>query len=390
MSPAVDVAALREREEDMARLRDAAKNLGVDRLKDGSWFRRIVAQHVKKHEQTIELGHWDKLYPKLEVEERARDQIKRVARRASAAGFVASIGASAGELLSLFTEGIGAPIGVPLAALSMMLEAAYTALLQIDLACDLASIYGVPFDAEDIGEVATLFGLALEVEVKVKKEREADRKDAPTGMMAKLLALEDGEIAHRIGKKLLEDAVVRNVLPIVGIGVSARWNYIGTQRLGATVKKYVRYRRALEQSCRKLKFDTVTDPSVLVEGAWLLATVDGEAGHEEVLAIAFIMDSLPAEKRKAIELDKTLGDNEEDWFGDLAKLPKEMHAPLLDTLCMIAATDRELQQSERRFLKRVGRALGTEIEFSRVEKICNHLSEGEDLPDDFLLACRTS
>jgi len=382
--------ALREREEEMAKLRDAARNLGVEKLRDGSWFRRIVAAHVKKHAANVTTAHWDKAYPGLDVEERAHKQVASVARKASAAGALASLGASTGELLSLVTEGLGAPIGVPAAIVSMVAEAAYTALLQIDLACDLASMYGVPFDADDIGEVATLFGLALEVDVSEKKNKEdADAREGDAGLTAKLIELEDGEIASRIGKKLLEEAVMRNIVPVLNLAISARWNYVATKKLGGTVRKYVRYRKALTHSCHKLRLDAVTDPAMLVEGAWLLATVDGEAGHEEVLALAMIMDELAPEQRKAIELDKTLGDDEEEWFDALVKLPHEMHDPLLDTLYMIAATDKELEASERRFLRRVGKALKREIEFERIAKICEHLNEGEDLPDDFLHCSRT-
>jgi hypothetical protein len=379
---------VRERERDMAKFRDAAKNLGVDKLRDGSWFRRVIAQHTKKHFETVTPAHWDAMYPRLDVEDRAHEQIVRVARKASAAGVLASIGASTGELLSLVTEGLAAPVGVPAAAASMLGEAAYTSLLQIDLACDLASMYGVPFDADDVGEVATLFGLALEVDIKEKKKEEADAREDETGLTAKLMALEDGEIAARIGKKLIEEAVMRNIIPIVNLAISARWNYVATKKLGGTVKKYVRYRRALKHSCGKLRLDSVTDPAMLVEGAWLLATVDGEAGHEEVLAMALIMDQLPEEKRKAIELDKTLGDDEEEWFDALVKLPHEMHDPLLDTLYMIAATDKELEASERRFLRRVGKALKRDIELDRITTICEHLNCGEELPDDFLHCSR--
>src|SRR5262249_21662682 len=159
---------------------------------------------------------------------------------------------------------------------SMALEAGYTALLQIDLVCDLASIYGVPFDADDVGEVATLFGLALEVDVKKsKKEGEdgrslakdgaaADADASPQGLTSKLMELEGGDIGTRIGRKMLEDSVMKNIIPIVGLGISARWNYIGTRKLAATAKKYIRYRRALTETLKHLKLTTVTDPAVLV------------------------------------------------------------------------------------------------------------------------------
>jgi hypothetical protein len=360
-------------------------------LRDGSWFRRIVAAHVKKHAAECGDTHWDALYPGLDTEQRAKRHITRVARKASAAGSLGSLGAATGELLALFTEGLAAPIGVPAAVLSMALEGAYTSLLQVDLACDLASMYGVPFDADDVGEVATLFGLALEVDVKRKKHDDAsheeETRDIDGGLTAKLLELEDSAIATKIGKKLLEDAVVRNIIPVAGVFISARWNYVATKRLGAAVNKYVRYRRALLHACSRLHLEEVTDPKILVAGAWLLATTDGDAGHEEVMTLALIMDLLPEDKRRTLELDKTLGDDEEEWFEMLGSTPKAMHAPLFDVLYLIAASDRELAAAERRFLRRVGKALGQEADLDRVRRISRHLSEGETLPDGMFLAC---
>jgi hypothetical protein len=373
-------------EDDKAHFRDAARTLGVDKLRDGTWFRRLVAKHAKQHAATMTAAHWEKIYPNLDVEERAHREIGKVARKTSITGAVASAGSSAGELLSLVTEGVGAAVGIPVAIGSMLLEAAYTTLLQIDLACDLASIYGVPFDGDDVGEVATLFGLALEVDVHTTKTVEEDEKEAPSGLTRSLMELEDGAVAKRIGKKLIEEAIIRNIAPVIGIAISARWNYVATKKIGATVKRYARYRDALRRACQKLHFDRVSDPGRIIEGAWLLATVDGEAGHEEVMALAYIMDQLPEDKRRAIEIDKTLGDDEEAWFEEIATLPAEMHGPLLDTLYMIAATDKALEPPERRFLRRVGKALGREIDLERVAQICRHLSDGEDLPDDYLSA----
>jgi hypothetical protein len=156
-----------------------------------------------------------------------------------------------------------------------------------------------------------------------------------------------------------------------------------TKRLGATVRKYIRYRRALIKGCSGLRLHHVVDPALLVEGAWLLATSDGDAGHEEVMALALIMDQLPADKRSVIQ-NKSLGKDEEEWFEHLAKAPKEMVLPLLSVLYLIAATDREIQASERRFLRRVGRTVGLPIDFARLERICRHLADGEDLPEGAL------
>jgi hypothetical protein len=366
----------------VANLRAAAKHLGVGSIRDGSWFRRIVAAHVKSHCEKIDAGHWDRVYPGIAVEQRAHQEIRKVAVKAAAAGAVASAGASAGELLSLFTDGLAAPVGIPATMLSMALEAAYTALLQIDLACDLGAIYGIPFNPDDVGEIATLFGLALEVDVYSKKEQqEQDEADAPHGLTSRLIRLEEGEIATRIGRKLLEDSVVRNIIPIIGVPISARWNYVATTKLGAKVRKYMRYRRALATAVARLQLGNVTDPTLLVEGAWLLATTDGAAGHEEMLAIAAIMDLLTPVQRSAIAADKAFGDHEEDWFAELAAVDRKMHEPLLETLSLVAAADRELAVPERRLLTRIGKALGREIDFARIEQICAHLAHGDELPE---------
>ena len=354
--------------------------MGVERLRDGTWFRRLVANHVRKHCASIAADHWDRRYPGLDAEARARAQIGSVARRAAVTGAFASVGASTGELLSLFTDGLAAPVGLPATVLSMAVEAAYTAMLQIDLVCDLASIYGVAFDPDDVGEVATLFGLALGLEVRRKPEEAAtesgDDDVVPGGLTARLIELEDGEIATRIARKLLEDAVVKNIVPVLGLGIAARWNYVGTRRIAAAARKYVRYRRVLQDALARLDLSGITDPAVLVAGVWLLATVDGDAGHEEIMAVAAIMDSLPEDRRRELELDRALGDDEEQWFEDLARVPPAMHAPLLEVLYLVAATDKELQASERRFLRRVGKALGCEIDVPRIQRICHHLASG--------------
>jgi hypothetical protein len=376
----------RAHEEELARLRDAARQLGVHSLRDGSWFRKIVAAHVKKHCAEVHADHWDRLYPGFDLEQRAHRQIKRVVAKTVTTAVVASTMSSAGELASLFSEGLAAPVGIPATIAAMTMEGMYTSLLQIDLACDLASIYGVPFDPDDVGEVATLFALALELDVR-KKASDHDGEDdpeKPRGLTSKLMELEDGDVAKKIGRKLLEDAIIKNVLPVVGIAVAARWNYLGTRRLAAAVRKYVRYRRALRRTLARLDLSGVTDPGVLVEGAWLLATVDGDAAHEEVMAVALIMDHLPPEARRVLALDKALGEDEEEWFAALPDVPRAMHDPLLDVLYLIAATDRTLCPSERRFLRRVAKALGREVDLARVDRICRHLASGEELPHGVL------
>jgi hypothetical protein len=348
------------------------------RLWDGSWFRRLVSQHLASRRGWANAVHWDQKYPGLSAEERATQHILRVARRASAAGALASLGASTGELLSLFSEGGGVLIGVPAALVSMLIEAGYTALQQVDLACDLASIYSVPFQTDDIGEVSTLFEVALDLprtrRLPLVEEQE------PVGLTERLMQLEAGDVGRLVGRKLFEDALIRNVIPIVNIPISARWNYVATRRLGSAVRRYVRYRRALREAFAALKLEALAEPEMLVEGAWLMATSDGPPDPEEIMGIAIMMEALPEESRQHAAADRAFGDDEEGWFDALALVPPTMHGPLMDVLYLMAGADRSLDAPERRFLQRVGRALSRPVDLERAQQICRHLASGEALP----------
>ena len=372
------------RQLDLGMLRAAMKHLDSATLKDGTWFKKLIADHVKKHQAAVQASTWDATYPGLDVEARAARHITAVAKKASAAGALASVGASTGELLSLITEGLGAPVGVPAAMLSMGLEATYTTLLQIDLACDLASMHGVPFDPDDAGEIATLFAVALEVEMKAKAKESgpdgqpsAPEKTEAEGLTARLLDLEEGEVATRIGRKLLEDSVMKNVVPFVGVAISARWNYVGTRLLGSKANRYLRYRGAIRRAFARVECGPAVDPMLLIEGAWLMATSDGEPTHEEVMAISLLAEALG--RGEKLDLSAAQLDDEDEWLDRLARTPQDSHGSILDTLYLIAASDRELQSAERRILRRVGKALGREIDFKRVESICRHLADGDDV-----------
>lgn len=371
----------------VALLRTTAENVGFHKLRDGAWLGRVAAIHVRRHCERVTPEVWNERYPGLGVEARASRQIFRAAKQAATAGALASVGASTGELVSLLTEGLAAPVGIPATMLAMAAEAARTAVVEVELVCDLASIYGVPFDPDDVGEIATLLGLALDVDLQAQVGRSHDRgqelPEAPDGLVAQLIELQEGEVATRIGRVMLEESLLKNVVPVLGVAISARWNFVSTQRVGAEAKHYMRYRAALRQAVGDLKLGAVSDPATVIEGAWLLATADGQVKHEETMAIAGIVAALF--QSRYVEIDTSLGTDEEEWFEALPRTPPETRRALLDVLYLVAATDRRVQESERRFLRRVGKALSIAIDFDRIDTICRHLDQGDALPSDFFL-----
>src|SRR5262249_55750413 len=144
-----------------ARLRAAAKHFGRGSLSDGTWFQGLVAAHLAGERERARPQHWDRAYPALPVAERVQREVRKTALKAAATGAGAAPLTTSGELAPLFTEGLAGPIGVPAAVLSMVLEATYKALLQIDLVGDLAAIHGQPFGPGAAGEVTAVFATAV-------------------------------------------------------------------------------------------------------------------------------------------------------------------------------------------------------------------------------------
>ncbi len=104
----------------IGKLRHAATQMGAHSLREGSWFQSIVASHVRSYSETISAERRESLYPGLDADERARRKVERTARFVAATGMAAASGASAAELLMLVTEGLATPIGLSVAAASMV------------------------------------------------------------------------------------------------------------------------------------------------------------------------------------------------------------------------------------------------------------------------------
>ena len=115
---------------------------------------------------------------------------------------------------------------------------------------------------------------------------------------------------------------------------------------------------------------------VLNDIAWLLATCDGELDHQEALALSTLIDSLHLPERIAVE-DASFTDDELGWFDRVAALEPSSRAVLVDVLALIASADGELTIPERRFLKRVERAIQTPIDIAKIERMVARMRDGE-------------
>jgi hypothetical protein len=115
---------------------------------------------------------------------------------------------------------------------------------------------------------------------------------------------------------------------------------------------------------------------LILDGAWLMATADGDIGHQESLALAVLIDSLSLPERIAVH-EESFSDDEEDWFWRLSGLPPAAGDALVEVLSLIASVDGDFTTPERRFLQRLSRALGRELDLQAIERMVARIRSGD-------------
>jgi hypothetical protein len=359
------------------KISNALRELKRQEDEASSWMQRFIAREIEERTRTRGPAYWDTVFPGLAPEARAEKRIGRMITRATVAGTLAAAGASSAEVLSIVSEGAGAALAVPIGIVSVGAEMMYITALQIDLAFDLASIYDVPFAGDDVGEISTMLAMALGVDFV----REPTRHDKPampgeTKPWRVLRQMQRGDFSKRVSKAVVQQSVLRNVVPVAGVIVSAVWNQVVLRRFAREVHTAVRQRLAIRHAFLDVQLGDGAQARVVLDGAWLLATCDGELDHQEALALSTLIDSLHLPERIAVE-DASFTDDEIGWFDRVAALEPSSRAVLVDVLALIASADGELTIPERRFLKRVERAIQTPIDIAAIERMVDRMRDGE-------------
>jgi tellurite resistance protein len=175
---------------------------------------------------------------------------------------------------------------------------------------------------------------------------------------------------------VVRQAILRNAVPVAGVIISAAWNQIVLRRFAEQVHTAVRQRVAITRSCKDVHLGDPHTARIILDGAWLIATADGEPGHHESLVLATLIDSLPLPQRMPAN-EASFPDDEEEWFTRIGALDDRARSVLLDVLSLVASADGTLNTPERRFLRRTARALGRELDLVQVERSMGQLRRGE-------------
>jgi uncharacterized tellurite resistance protein B-like protein len=338
------------------------RELGVKEARGGGgWFTRLVGFYLRRYE-----AKRAKTGPRIVAEENisdvARSTILRACIKSAASGAASGTVSTAATLFTAETEGIGGLVALPLAGLSIGGEMLYRSFVHLELTVTLAEIFGVRFDPNDSDDLWRLYALVFKTH-----DEKADHEDPGKALVGEVIDVEGSEVGEKIGVKVLGESVARNIIPFVGILSSAITNFIVTQRLGDTVRRYMRYQRAIHDAFAHATEACHENIDLLIEGMWFIFTADGRLAPEETATLARLLDKLDPEARKAVEA--RFVEDELDWADRIESIPEETRDQFMHALEVAACVDKEVSLPERKILRRAAHHLGREFDLEHLHKM---------------------
>jgi uncharacterized tellurite resistance protein B-like protein len=340
---------------------DLARDLGVKRSGGRGWFTRLVGFYLKRYEaKRAKTGPI--VVDKEQVSEVARSKILRACIKSAATGAASGAISTAATLFTAETEGVGGLVAVPIAGLSIGGEMLYRSFVHLELTVTLAEIFGVRFDPADPDDLWRIYALVFKTH-----DEEASHEDPGKALVGEVIDVEGSDVGEKIGVKVLGESVARNVIPFVGIVSSAVTNFVVTQRLGDTVRRYMRYQRALHDAFSQASDACRANLDLLIEGMWFIFTADGRLEPEETATLARLLDKLDPVARKAVTA--RFVEDELDWAERIEAVPEEARDPFLHALEVAACVDKEVTLPERKILRRAAHHLGREFDLEHLHKM---------------------
>jgi uncharacterized tellurite resistance protein B-like protein len=282
-------------------------------------------------------------------------------------GAAAGTVSTAATLVTAETEGFGGVVAVPVAAVAIGGEMLYRSFVHLDLTCQLAEIFEVKFDPNDPDDLWRLYSLVFNT------HDHDDEEDPGQELVSKVSEVEREQVGEQIGRKLLGESVARNVVPFVGIALSAVTNFLLTRKLGNTVRRYMRYERAMHDAFAQATVTCHDYLDLLIEGMWFIFTADGKLAPEETATLAHMLDKLDPLERAAVQ--KRFVEDELEWADRIEKIPEHLRDHFLHALEVAAAVDKEISLPERKILRRAAHHLDREFDMARLERMIRDFEE---------------
>ena len=331
------------------------------RKRVSGWFTRLVGFYLRRYEaKRAATGE--------NISDEARSMILRACIKSAMSGAASGAVSTAATLFTAETEGFGAFVAIPVAGLSIGGEMLYRSFVHLELTVRLAEIFEVHFDPGNQDDLWRLYALVFKTHAE-----SAEGEDPGRALVSEVIDVEHSEVGEKIGSKVLGESVARNIIPFVGIVTSAVTNFIVTRKLGDTVRRYMRYQRAIHDAFAHATEECRGNLDLLIEGMWFIFTADGRLEPEETATLARLLDKLDPIARKAVEA--RFVEDELEWAERIESVPEDTRDHFLHALEVAACVDKEVSLPERKILRRAAHHLGREFDLEHLRKMIAEFEE---------------
>jgi len=325
---------------------------------DHSWFGRLASAYLARRLARARVASDAAT---IAESERAKTAIRSACVKCALTGAASGTVTTAAELLTAETGGLAALATVPVAALTVGGEMVFRAVVHLGLTCDLAEIFGVPFDARDRTAFWRLCALAFGI------SSDGDGSADLGQQLVKSMLQPDQGVGSSIGSMLLSESVLRNIVPVVAPVTSSAASWRMTRRLGETVSSYMRYHRAFRDEMLEVGYRCEAHFGLLAEGLWFLFSADGRLSPEETAVLAYLVRLLPADERPLVMA--RFVEDEQEWQQRLTELPENERDDFFHALEIAATVDKVVTLPERRLLRGAARVLGRKYDDARIAQM---------------------
>ena len=277
---------------ELDRLRDLAQRVSLEEIRQGDWFAKLLRFSLDQYVQDVDADYFTKLYPGMSGDAIVRDRIDLAARYASIEGALTA-GAYNGALAAtLGSRGAAAPLTLPTAGVSFVLDLLFMSNLQLRLAYDMAVISGVPLDLDDPEDLWRLIRVAFVIDGRATRWEELANR-APSFVRPVLVNVFNGDPAAAakslpaMGRFLMQRHVVKFAIPGLGVPLCIAVNYWSANVAGNQAATMFGREVRIMETARRITGGAV-DHAELLWVLWLIVKADGVVHENERLLLKHV------------------------------------------------------------------------------------------------------
>ena len=333
-------------------LRKRFASTAGDELKSGQWLVKTIQWVLEAHAKHVDAEYLRKKYPGAGPTNHANKAIKLASRYAGLVGGTSAAAVTALELSVPLTGGLDAILAVPAICAAVLGDLLLTTRAQLQTTYDLSAIHGAPLAIDDAEDCYLVFTTAMGIKVAEGAGDLAKsvgpkivafnvRKMLRGGVRKAIIQVVQRIAGTELAKKITEKALMRLLVPGIGIPVSAGMSYTFTRGLLRTANKRMLRRGAVVRPLAQLHHrvpDLPRDAAIKALIAVLEAPRRPEGWEEGQLdALRHTQSALRLDDEAVGRLDGWFDRTPDDFVAELPPTPEKGGQALVEYLATASA-----------------------------------------------------